>query len=151
MNMQYSEQGQKLTESFESLSLVAYPDPGTGGAPWTIGWGRAHGVKPGDVCTKAQADAWFIEDTQTANDTVNRLVTFPITQAQHDALTDFCFNAGTGNFATSTLLKKVNAGDMVGAKAEFGKWIYAGGHVMNGLVRRRAAEAALFDQQDEGN
>jgi len=148
--MQYSAQGQQLTESFEGLSLIAYPDPGTGGKPYTIGYGRAHGVNSGDVCTKAQAEQWLLQDIQSAVDAVNRLVTHPITQAQFDSCVDFAYNAGSGNFAGSTLLKKINAGDMTGAQAEFGKWIYGGGHVLNGLVRRRAAEAALFGQQDEG-
>jgi lysozyme len=149
MMMQYSAAGRQLTESSEGLSLIAYADPGTGGKPYTIGYGRAHGVNPGDVCTQAQAEQWLMEDIQSAVDTVNRLVTFPITQAQFDSLVDFAFNAGSGNFAGSTLLKKVNAGDMTGAQAEFGKWIYGGGRVLAGLVRRRAAEAAMFGQQNE--
>ena len=150
MNMQYSPRGLQLTKSCESCSLIAYADPGTGGYPYTIGWGRAHGVKPGDVCTPSEADKWLMEDVQSANDTVNKLVKIPLTQSQHDALVDFCYNVGVGNFSGSTLLKKVNAGDMAGAQAEFGRWIYGGGRVLPGLVRRRAAEAALFGQQDEG-
>lgn len=150
MNMQYSAAGRQLTESFEGLSLIAYADPGTGGAPYTLGYGRAHGINPGDVCTQTQAEQWLMEDIQTAVSTVNNLVTVPLTQSQFDSLVDFSFNAGCGNFAASTLLKKINAGDMTGAQAEFGKWIYSGGRVMNGLVRRRAAEAALFGQEDEG-
>jgi len=148
MSMQYT--ALDFTELFEGLALTAYPDPGTGGIPYTIGFGRAHGVRPGDVCTKEQAEQWLLEDMQSAVDTVNRLVTVPLTQSQFNALCDFTFNAGSGNFAGSTLLKKVNAGDMQGAQSEFGKWVYGGGHILPGLVRRRAAEAALFAQGNEG-
>lgn len=150
MNMQYSPRGLALTKSAEACSLIAYADPGTGGYPYTIGYGHTHGVKPKDVCTLAEANAWLLEDIQTANDTVNKLVKVPLTQSQHDALVDFCYNVGMGNFSGSTLLKKVNNSDMSGAQAEFGRWIYGGGRLLPGLVKRRAAEAALFGQQDEG-
>lgn len=67
-----------------------------------------------------------------------------LTQHQFDALVDFTFNVGCGNFRGSTLLKKLNQGDVSGAANEFPKWQYAGGKVLAGLVRRRAAEKALF-------
>jgi lysozyme len=68
----------------------------------------------------------------------------PLTQNQFDALVSFVFNLGVGNFRTSTLLKKLNAGDNDGAAQEFGRWIHAGGKALPGLVRRREAERALF-------
>lgn len=148
MNMQYSKGGQHLTESFESCALAAYADPKLGWAVPTIGWGHTRGVKRGDTCTQAQADAWLLEDIQNAVAAVNRLVTVPLTQHEFDALVDFTFNAGQGNFASSTMLRKLNAGDKHGAAAEFARWDMSGGAHMAGLARRRAAEAALFE--DEG-
>jgi lysozyme len=141
----YSLPGQHLTQSFEQCRLSAYPD--SKGVP-TIGWGHTRGVKLGDTCTQAQADAWLLEDVQTAVAAVNRLVTVSLSQHQFDALVDFTFNAGQGNFASSTMLRKLNAGDMQGAEEEFAKWDMCGGAHLAGLARRRAAEAAEFE--DEG-
>ena len=144
MAMKYDKDGLALTESFEGLRLVAYPDPGTGGVPWTIGYGHTRGVQPGDTCTQEQAEAWLLEDVQAAADDVNARVNVALTQDEFDALVDFTFNVGAGNFNHSTLLAKVNAGDIEGAAAEFKKWNLAAGHVLAGLVRRRAAETTLF-------
>ena len=80
---------------------------------------------------------------------VNRAVRVEITQNQFDALVDFCFNAGRGNFLQSTLLRKVNLEDFAGVAVQFGLWVHAGGEVVPGLVRRRKAEAALFAQTSE--
>lgn len=77
------------------------------------------------------------EDTTEAQAAVKRLVKIKITQAQYDELTDFVFNVGTGNFASSTLLRKVNAGDCLGAGAEFPRWVYAKGQYLRGLENRR--------------
>lgn len=75
---------------------------------------------------------------------VTRYVQRTLTQGQFDALVDFAYNAGAQNLRTSTLLKKVNAGDIAGAGGEFAKWVHGGGQVLPGLVRRRKAEADLF-------
>lgn len=141
MAMQYSSDGERLTEGFESCRLVAYQDSK---GVWTIGWGHTRGVQEGDTCTQAQADAWLLEDAQEAVDAVNRLVTVPLTQAQFDALVDFTFNAGQGNFASSTMLRLLNAGDTAGAQAEFDRWDICGGAHLAGLERRRQAETAEF-------
>lgn len=149
MNMQYSKDGLHLTESFESCRLAAYPDPKLGWKVPTIGWGHTLGVKQSDTCTQAQADAWLLEDIQEAVAAANRLVTVPLTQHQFDALVDFTFNAGQGNFASSTMLRKLNARDYAGADAEFARWDMSGGAHLAGLARRRAAEAALFDEPED--
>lgn len=78
---------------------------------------------------------------------VNKLVKVPLNQNQFDALVDFAYNAGAGNLASSTLLKKLNAGDYQGAAAEFDKWVMGGGVKLPGLVRRRKAERELFEAQ----
>ena len=68
----------------------------------------------------------------------------PVEQCQFDALVCLAYNIGLGNFRTSTLVRKLNAGDIDGAAQQFAVWNKAGGQVMRGLVRRRAAERALF-------
>jgi lysozyme len=135
-----------LAKASEGLRLDAYPDPGSGGDPWTVGWGSTHGVTKGMKITIGEAQARLVEDMTTAGDVVNRAVTVPLNQNQFDALCDFTFNLGAGNFRSSTLLKKLNAGDYAGAAAEFPKWVRASGNVMPGLVKRRAAERELFER-----
>ena len=140
--------GLALLKSFEGCKLTAYPDPGTGGEPWTIGWGRTGGVKRGDTCTQAQADAWLLQDLDRFEQAVERLVSVTLTQNQFDALVSFCYNVGTGSLHSSTLLRKLLAGDYEGAQQQFARWNRAGGKEMPGLTRRRAAEAELFGQPD---
>ncbi len=139
---QYSDAGMALTKSFEGLRLTAYQDVA---GVWTIGYGH---VGPeacaGKTITEAEADALLREDLQEAVACVDHAVTAAVSQAQFDAMVDFCFNAGRGSFLGSTLLKKVNAGDFAGAAAQFGLWVHAGGEVVPGLVRRRKAEAEMF-------
>jgi lysozyme len=96
------------------------------------------------TCDQAQADAWLSEDVQSAVGSVNRLVTAPLTQNEFDAVVDFVFNCGSGNFAGSTMLRLLNAGDYLGAANEFDKWDHASGLVVAGLLRRREAEQAEF-------
>ena len=140
-----SERGLSLIKEFEGLRLTAYPDPGSGGEPWTIGYGHTKGVKPGQRITEAEADAFLREDVARFEAAVNRLAP-ATTQAQFDALVSFAFNVGEGALGGSTLLKKHNAGDHAGARREFGRWVNAAGRRMAGLVRRRAAEAALYGE-----
>lgn len=133
-----------LIKRYEGYSDKAYPDPGTGGSPWTIGYGHTRGVRPGDTCTKEQAEAWVHEDVADAVRAVQDYVRVPLSQGQFDALVSFVYNVGVHNFNTSTLLKKVNMGDFEGAAEEFPRWNRAGGHVLAGLTNRRENEAALF-------
>jgi hypothetical protein len=72
-------------------------------------------------------------------------VQIDLNQDQFDALVDFCFNTGRGNFLKSSLLRYVNGGEFQSAIVQFGLWVHAAGEVVPGLVRRRAAEAALFE------
>lgn len=142
--MRTSERGLQFIKEHEGCVLAAYPDPATGGDPWTIGVGRAHGVKPGDTCTEEQAMQWLAEDVREAEKAIERLVTVDLTQDQFDALVSFVFNLGAGNFASSTLLKRINAGAFDEAAEQFKRWDRAAGRVMAGLTKRRHAEAALF-------
>lgn len=122
----------------------AYPDPGTGGDPWTIGWGATgQGIGPGTVWTAQQCDARLEADlARYSADVARALGDAPTSQHQFDALVSFQYN--TGAISRSTLAKLHKAGDFEGAAAEFGKWVHAGGRRLPGLVRRREAEAALY-------
>ncbi len=143
--MKTSPNGIAVLKYFESCRLTAYPDPASGGAPWTIGWGHTGPeVTPGLVWTQEQADSQLTSDLVSREQAVSKAVTVPLTQGQFDALVDFVYNLGAGNFQTSTLLSLINAEDMAGAVEQFARWNKAGGKVMAGLTRRRAAEAALF-------
>ncbi len=122
----------------------AYPDPATGGPPWTIGWGATgRGIGPGTVWTRAECDARLERDLERfARDVGRAIGQAPTSQAQFDALVSFHYN--TGAIARATLTRLHKAGNHGGAAAEFGKWVNAAGKRMAGLVRRRAAEADLY-------
>lgn len=138
-----------LVKVSEGLRLTAYPDPATKAEPWTIGYGHtsaAGGMKvtKGLRITNATALTLLSDDLARVANQVAGVVTVPLNENQFGALVSFTFNLGLANLKRSTLLKKVNAGDFTGAAAEFGKWVNAAGKKMPGLVKRRAAEAALF-------
>jgi len=139
---QYSAKGLALTRSFEGLRLNAYQDSG---GIWTIGFGHTGPeVHAGMSLTEPEAESLLRADLAESVACINRAVTRDLTQNQFDALVDFCFNAGRGSFERSTLLRKVNAGDFTGAAEQFALWVHAGGKAVDGLIRRRAAEAAMF-------
>jgi lysozyme len=143
----------KLIQQFEGCakkrsdgSFAAYPDPGTGGDPWTIGWGSTGAdIKKGLVWTQKQCDDRFAEHLAGFGANVGKAVgSAATTQNQFDAMVSFAYNVGVANLAASTLLRKHKAKDYKGAAAEFAKWNKAAGKVLAGLTRRRAAEAALY-------
>lgn len=130
----------------EGRRLKAYPDPGTGGDPWTIGVGHTGPeVHAGLVWTQQQVDETLRADlAKTANRVSDLIGTSSTTQHQFDALVSFAFNVGLGNLASSTLLAKHRGGNFAGAQAEFARWNKAAGKVLAGLTKRRAAEATLY-------
>ena len=143
--------GIQLIQRFEGCARVrgdgmveAYPDPGSGGDPWTIGWGATGpDIGPGTVWTREECDRRLAADIERhARDVVQAIGDAPTSQAQFDALVSFHYN--TGAIARSTLLKRHLAGDHAGAAKEFHRWVYAAGRVLKGLIRRRRAEAALY-------
>lgn len=140
-NLEYSQEGLRLTELFEGDVLTAYQDQG---GVWTIGYGHTAGVHPGQAITQEQAEALLASDIQAAVECVNDSVTVKLTQRQFDALVDFVFNVGEGNFRRSTLLREINAGHFPEAVAQFRLWDHCGGVVNAGLLRRREAEAEVF-------
>ena len=141
-----SARGQALIVQFEGLKLEAYPDPASGGDPWTIGAGHTRGVHEGDTCTELEAMDWLREDCQDAEQCIDDNVEVPLTQNQRDALISFIFNLGCGNFRSSALLKLLNMANYDAAGKQFQRWSKAAGKEMAGLKRRRLAEAALFSE-----
>ena len=144
--MSVSNLGVDLICGFEGKRLVAYDD---GVGVWTIGFGTTiypNGikVKKGDTCTEAQAKSYMAHDLKKFEQAVNGAVNIPLNQNQFDALVSLAYNIGTGAFNKSTLVKKLNAGDIRGAADQFDVWINAGGKRMQGLVNRRAREKALY-------
>jgi lysozyme len=144
-NFTYSDAGLALTKRFEGLSLTAYPDAA---GIWTIGYGHTGpGVHQGLTITEHDANLFLESDIARAVTAVNRLVTAPILQNHFDALVDFAFNLGVAALAGSTRLRSVNAEDFAAAAAEFPRWDHVKGRIIPGLLRRRQAEAHLFNQQ----
>lgn len=147
--MKLSEAGMDLLKTSEGFRNRVYLD--VAGLP-TIGYGHRllhpesfrHGID------ETQAAELLAADVRDAEQAVQRLVKVPLAQGQFDALVDFCFNLGAGRFATSTLLKRLNAGDCDGAVCELLRWNRAGGKELQALKARREAEVELW-QKSESN
>lgn len=147
--MRTSDNGITLIKAHEGLRLDAYPDAGYGWARATIGYGHtsaagAPAVVRGMRITASEADAILRRDLQAFEAHVRRLITAPLSQNQFDALVSFTVNLGPGNLESSTLRRKLNAGDYAGAADQFAVWNMSNGRVLPGLTRRRAAERTLF-------
>ncbi len=163
----------RLCAAFEGLSLKAYPDPASQrarasrmkpedrpsnwqtlpGDPWTIGYGRAHGVREGDTCTLAQADAWLMEDLEEAAAKVRATVSVPVTAGEFDALTSMAFNLKGGvprsmraclNGGITDKGVQMSPGSYGSALQQFPRNCRAAGVPMRGLLRRRLAEACVY-------
>lgn len=159
-NMNASPAAAALLRECEGLRLVAYPDPGTGSDPWTIGYGSTRGVVKGMRITMAEAEARLDEDIRVAEETVRAAVKVPLSQSQFDALVCFAFNVRPGaagvrdgwvtlkSAQPSTLLRKLNGGDYAAVPDQMQRWNKAGNKVMPGLVLRRRAEAAMWVADD---
>lgn len=126
-------------------SCKAYPDPGTNGTPWTIGWGTA-GVDPETVWTREQADdALFVEAASKARGILALspgLIEEP--ERRLSALISFAYNCGLGNYRVSTLRRRVGQKNWDEAAKEIVKWNKANGRILNGLTKRRKAEAMML-------
>jgi lysozyme len=142
-NFTYSDTGLALTKNFESCVLTAYADQG---GVWTIGYGHTGpGVHAGMTITQAQADIFLESDVSGAVTCVNKLATAKVNQNQFDALVDFVFNLGCASLSISQLLREVNSGNFSDAATQFLRWDHVKGVVVQGLLRRRQAEATLFN------
>lgn len=140
----YSNTGLDLTRQFEGLRLDAYQDCA---GVWTVGYGHTGSdVKAGRRVTEMEAEVLLRGDLRDAIACVNRAVDAEVALEQHhfDALVDFCFNVGRRHFQQSSLLGYVNQEDFASAAHQFSLWVNVDMRPVPGLVRRRAAEAALF-------
>lgn len=145
--MRISQSGLDAIKRHEGLRLHAYPDPATGGEPWTIGYGRAHGITQGQQISAETAEQYLREDVEWVEDAIRETVTAPLTQAQFDALCSLIYNIGEGAWRKSTMLKKINAKNYLGAAQEFVRWNLAAGKVMPGLTNRRVLEQRMFESE----
>ncbi|MGI0015145.1 MAG: lysozyme, partial [Nitrososphaera sp.] len=137
-----SDEGCRLIRNYEGLRLQAYKDPV---GIWTIGYGSTIGVKEGMIITAAEAEGLLKQDLEHFERGVENSLRRPANQHQFDSLVSLAYNIGLTAFRQSTLLRKFNQGDTDGAAKEFLRWIRAGSRVLPGLVKRRAAEKAIFE------
>jgi len=139
--MKTSNNGIELIKRHEGLRLNAYKC--TSGK-LTIGYGHTKGVKIGQTITEEEAERLLREDLIVAENEINRH-NLNLNQNQFDALVSFVFNVGIGNFQTSTLLKKIKLDpNNKSIENEFKSWVYSGGKVSLGLIKRRKEEAELY-------
>lgn len=144
LSLQPSSNCVAIIKRFEGLRLRQYKDAVN--LP-TIGYG--HLLTPADAeqweeITECQAEEILCQDIRRISKAMAPLIKAPITQSMYDALVSFSFNLGVGKLRSSTLLKKINREEFVGASEEFKKWAFAGGRRLKGLQLRRDAEANLF-------
>lgn len=148
--MRLSDKGAAFIGRFEGFSAKLYNDPA---GHCTIGYGHlvhrgnCDGSEPAEFrkgITKKRARELLKEDAAAAAAAIDARVTVKLKQHQFDALVSFVFNVGTGAFASSTLLKKLNAREYDAVPSELNRWVKAGGQTLPGLVTRRKAEGALF-------
>ena len=156
--MQTGAKGLALIKSFEGCILQPYDDYNdrvivhqqlVRGTP-TIGWGHTSAAGPplvtiGLIITQDQADQILAADLKPVEQQVTNLIKVPLNQNQFDALVSFQFNTGWLGHPQCSLTRALNAGNYALAAADFSLYDEAGGKVLTGLVRRRAAEAALFN------
>lgn len=137
-----SAEGLDLIKRYEGLRLRAYlPTPND---VWTIGYGHTKTAKQGMVITEEEAEKLLIRDCRWVEEALAEHVKVPLKQNQFDALASFVYNLGETNFAKSTLLRKLNGGDYLGAADQLLRWNKQGSTVLAGLTRRRKEERELF-------
>jgi lysozyme len=126
--------------SWEAFRSEPYLDIG---GVWTDGFGNTNNVNPSKSVSVPQALNQLLINVKSAEGAVNTCITKPMTQGEFDAFVKFTFNVGNRAFCNSTLVRKFNAGDNVGACNELMRWVYVKGVKVNGLVNRREAEKKL--------
>lgn len=143
--MNINQAGLDLLKSCESCSLTSYPDPGTNGKPYTIGYGATgDDITKGMVVTQEWADNRLQTDLERYELIVKNALSRPATSNQFSAFVCFTYNVGGSAFRSSTLLKCFNSGDIMGCADQFPNWDMSAGKVLPGLVARRAKERELF-------
>ncbi|MEK6746514.1 MAG: lysozyme [Pseudomonadota bacterium] len=149
--MQTSENGLELIKQFEGFSGVPYYCPA-----WKLTIGYGHVILSGENFPKAgilkiEATNLLKQDVSMAEKAINRLVKIPLLQNQFDALVSFAYNIGAQRFENSTLLRFLNDNRMELVAKEFSRWVFAGGIMQKGLVKRRKAEKKLFISSCDGS
>jgi len=140
--MHISDEGVMLVKKFEGCKLEAYQ---CAAGVWTCGYGSTRGVQQGDVWSMEKAEIMLIDELEEYGTHVTNLVNVHLNQCQYDALTSFCFNLGPTNLESSTLLKIINQSIYEEIPFQLKRWNKVNGQVNDGLIRRREAEALLFE------
>ena len=143
--MNISQEGLGLIKKFEGCELEAYRCAAN---VLTIGYGSIKGVKEGDTITQEEADSLLLHEMDEYEGYINDMVNADLKQNQFDAMVSWVFNLGPSNLQASTLLKVLNSKDYEGVPSQIKRWNKAGGQVKQGLIRRREAEALLFEGKE---
>ena len=142
-----TDEGLDLIKLYEGYSSSPYLCPAQ---HWTIGYGAIWGMDDKRVTednpdiNEDQADYLLRRDVKKSEMAVLRHIRVPLEDGQFNALCSFVFNLGSGALQSSTLRRKINRGDYIGAANEFPRWVFAGGRKLKGLVRRREHERLMF-------
>lgn len=142
-----SKDGMEVIRNFEGFRSHAYQDSV---GVWTIGYGHTKNVQPTDIVSTAQGYRILAYELVEYENYVKNYVTVPLHQHQFDALVSWTYNLGPTNLKNSTLLKVLNKGRYDLVPDEIRRWNKAGGKVLEGLVKRREAEAQLFAGESNG-
>ena len=143
--MKISQEGLSLIKKFEGCELEAYK---CAAGVWTIGYGSTKGVKESDAITQEEADELLLHEMEEYEGYINDLVETDLKQNEFDAMVSWVFNLGSSNLSSSTLLNRLNNKVWDDVPAQIKRWNKAGGKVLQGLIRRREAEALLFEGKE---
>ena len=143
--MNTSAEGIALIKKFEGCELKAYQ---CSAGVWTIGYGHTKDVEEGDTISKDQAEEMLVEELHEYENYVNEYINVALSQNQFDALVSWVYNLGPANLKASTMLKVLNDGKYEDVPYQMKRWNKAGGKVLDGLVRRREAEALLYQGRE---
>lgn len=143
--MKISQEGIALIKKFEGCELMAYQ---CSAGVWTIGYGHTKGIEEGMEITQQEAEDMLVEELHEYENYINDNVTAPLSQNQFDAMVSWVYNLGPANLKSSTLLKVLNAGNYDDVPFQIRRWNKAGGVTLDGLIRRREAEALLFQNKE---
>ena len=143
--MEISKEGLALIKKFEGFEAHAYKCPA---GVWTIGYGHTKDVQRGDEWSQSHAEYMLEVELEEFCEYINDMVKVDLEQYQFDALVAWVYNLGPTNLRESTLLKVLNQGDLEDVPHQIKRWNKAGGRTLQGLVRRREAEALLFQNKE---
>ena len=143
--MKISQEGLSLIKKFEGCELEAYK---CAAGVWTIGYGSTKGVEEGNTITQEEADKLLLDEMEEYEGYINDMVKVDLKQNEFDALVSWVYNLGSSNLSSSTLLQKLNTKEWDDVPNQIKRWNKAGGKVLQGLIRRREAEALFFEGKE---